>query len=558
MPVIAGNRAFLELLRQEGVEIIFGNPGTTELVLMDALAVETAPRYVLGLHESAALGMADGYAQASGKLAAVNLHVAPGLGNAMGALYNAHKAGAPILVTAGQQDQSFAVTEPLLWAELPAMARPFVKWAAEVTRLADLPRMVHRAAKVALTPPTGPVFLSIPGNVLAASEDIDLGRPTRIATRNRADLAAIQAAASIIAAAERPVIIAGDAVAQCRAFEEITVLAELIGAPVFAESVASTASFPSSHPHFRGTITRTPAATRAALEPYDLLLSVGGDLFTFSLPSDVEAVPPGLRIVHVDNDPWELGKNYPAEAALQGDPKAVLPDLTEAVGEALSAGAAKEARKRGTAIREAIAGEVAALKAKAADEALLTPIRPLALMHAIAEALPEHAVVIEEALSSVAGLRQFLKSNDAQSFYGMRGGGIGWGLPAAVGAKLALPGRPVVAVSGDGSALFGIHALWTAAHERAAVTFVILNNGSYRILKQRTNALRGHSAQTGRFVAMDLDDPAIDFVGLARSLGVAAGRAATLDQLRDLLAAGIASQGPSLIDVTMDRAFRPV
>ena len=218
---MSGKRAFLELLRQEGVEVIFGNPGTTELPLMDALAVESTPRYVLALQEGAVMAMAGGYAQASGKLTAVNIHVAPGLGNAMGMLYDAHKAGAPILVTAGQHDQSFAVTEPILWAELPEIARPFVKWAVEVRRLADLPRLLHRAAKTALAPPTGPVFLSIPGDILNAEAEIDLGRPTRIATRLRGDAAAIAAAASLLAAAERPVILAGDAVARSGALAEL-------------------------------------------------------------------------------------------------------------------------------------------------------------------------------------------------------------------------------------------------------------------------------------------------------------------------------------------------
>src|SRR5450432_2274369 len=177
MAFMSGKRAFLELLKQEGIEILFGNPGTTELPLMDALAVETGLRYVLGLQEATVLGMADGYAQATGKLAFANLHVTPGLGNAMGMLYDAQKAGSPILVTAGQHDQSFNATEPILWADLPTIARPMVKWAAEVHRLADLPLLVHRAAKTALAPPTGPVFLSLPGDILNDDADIDLLAP---------------------------------------------------------------------------------------------------------------------------------------------------------------------------------------------------------------------------------------------------------------------------------------------------------------------------------------------------------------------------------------------
>src|SRR6516165_3287514 len=297
---MTGKRAFLELLKQEGVEILFGNPGTTELPLMDALATENELRYVLALQEAAVVAMADGYAQASGKLTGVNLHVAPGLGNGMGMLYDAQKACAPILVTAGQHDHGFNVTEPILWADLPTLARPLVKWSTEVHRLADLPRIVHRAAKTALAPPTGPVFLSLPADILNAEADIELSAPTRIAPRLRGDREAVEAAAALLAQAERPLLIAGDAVAQSRAHAELIELAELIGAPVYAEFVPNTASFPASHPLFRGTLTRLAPSVRAVLEQYDLLFSVGGDLLMLSLPSSVEPIPENLPIIHLD------------------------------------------------------------------------------------------------------------------------------------------------------------------------------------------------------------------------------------------------------------------
>ena len=263
MPVMSGKHAFLELLKQEGVEIVFGNPGTTELPLMDAFATENEIRYVLGLQEAAVMAMADGYAQASGKLTVCNFHTTPGLGNAMGMLYDAQKAGAPILVTAGQHEQIFNVTEPILMADLPPIARPLVKWSTEVHRLADLPRIVHRAAKTALAPPTGPVFLSLPGDILRADADLDLMAPTRIAPHIRGDRAAVEAAAAILAQAERPIIMAGDIVAQSRAHAELIELAELLGAPVYLEFIPNTASFPSSHPLFRGQMTRTAPAVRA-------------------------------------------------------------------------------------------------------------------------------------------------------------------------------------------------------------------------------------------------------------------------------------------------------
>src|SRR5712692_6228519 len=255
MPFTSGKQALLALLKQEGVEYLFGNPGTTELPLMDGLVEVDGLSYVLALQEAAVVAMADGYAQASGKLGVVNVHVAPGLGNALGMLYDAQKAGTPLLVTAGQHDQSFNVTEPILWADLPPIARPLVKWSAEVRRLEDLPRVVHRAAKTALAPPTGPVFLSLPADVLNAEGEIGLGAPSRVASRLRGDRAAIEAAAELIAATERPVLIAGDAVAQSAAHAELVALAELLGAPVWAEGVPNTASFPASHPLFRGAMT---------------------------------------------------------------------------------------------------------------------------------------------------------------------------------------------------------------------------------------------------------------------------------------------------------------
>src|SRR6202045_3216672 len=348
---MSGKRAFLDLLKQEGVEVMFGNPGTTEL---------------------------------------------------------------------------------------PSIARPLVKWAAEVHRLEDLPRLVHRAVKTALAPPTGPVFLSLPGDILRADADIDLLAPTRIAPRLRGDRDAVEAAAKILASAESPLIMAGDAVAQSRAHAELVELAELLGAPVYTEFVPNTASFPSSHPLFRGSMVRLAPGVRKVLDGYDVLFSGGGDLFTLSLPSDVDPMPPDITLIHLDIDPWELGKNYPPTTAILGDPKATLPEITAAVRERLTSGARGAARERFAAATKAIAAERDALKAKARALAEQTPIAPLALLHAIAEMLPKDSVVIEEALSSAPGIRQLIRSDDAQSYFGLRGGGIGWGLPAALGGEVGL------------------------------------------------------------------------------------------------------------------------
>jgi benzoylformate decarboxylase len=558
MAFMSGKRALLTLLRQEGVECLFGNPGTTELPLMDGLVEEPGIRYVLGLQEAAVVAMADGYAQASGRLGVVNVHVAPGLGNALGMLYDAQKAGAPLLITAGQHDQTFNATEPILWADLPPIARPFVKWASEIRRLADLPRLLHRAAKTALAPPTGPVFLSLPADVLQAEGEVDLMTPTRVAPRIRADRSAVEAAAEALARAERPLIIAGDAVAHADAHRELVAVAECLGAPVYLEGVASTASFPASHPLYRGAFVRLAPAIRRVLSDADLLFSVGGDLFTLSLPADVEPVPDDLTIVHLDTDPWELGKNYPARVALLGDPKATLPDILAALRARLDPAAQGRARQRLRACEAEKARQVEELAERARAEAARVPITPLALMHAVASALPPEAVVVDETISSGGGLRLLLRSEDAKSFFGLRGGGIGWGLPASIGVQLALPDRPVVALVGDGSAMYTCQALWTAARYRVGVTAVILNNASYRILKQRVHALKGLAAQADRYIGMDLEDPRVDYVALATSMGVRAERVTKVGEVEPALARALRDSGPTLLDVELDRAFKPV
>jgi benzoylformate decarboxylase len=558
MPFMSGKVALLELLKQEGVRVMFGNPGTTELPLMDALAAETELRYVLALQEAPAMGMADGYAQASGGLVMVNLHAAPGLGNAMGMLYDAQQAGSPIIVTAGQHEQRFNFTEPLLWADLPVIARPFVKWSEEVRQVADLPRAIHRAAKTALAPPTGPVFLSLPGDILQASEDLDLGAPTRVAAGLRGDARAVAAAADALARAENPVIMAGDCVPQSDALAELVALAEALGAPVYDETMASRAMFPSSHLLYRGSLPRLPETLRSMLSQHDLLLSVGADLFTLSLPGDVEALPEGMKVVHLDTDPWELGKNYPERVAILGDPKATLPELTAALRGAYTEDEGRKAGKRLEHVKGEGAASLHHLHALAEASAARHPIHPLSLMQAVGRVLPANAVVIDESVSSGAGLRRFLKSDDARSFFGLRGGGIGWGLPAAIGAKLALPERPVVALIGDGSALYTIQGLWTAAREKLNVVFVIVNNSSYRILKQRTNAMKGLAAQMDTYVGMDLDNPRIDFVSVARGFGLTAHRTDKLAEAQEMIVAGLHADGPTLIDVKVDRSWKPV
>ena len=297
MPFLSGKQAFLQILKDEGVDTMFGNPGTTELPLMDGLVREPSIRYILALQEAVAISMADGYAQASGKLGVVNVHTSPGLGNAMGMLYDAYEAGTPLLVTAGQHDQAMNLTEPILWSDLPPVARPYVKWSHEITRLEDLPRAVRRAVKTAMAHPTGPVFISLPVDVLNAERELDLLQSTRVAPRIRGDRAAIEAAADLLVKATRPILISGDAVAHGDALAEMVQLAEVLGAPVYTECVPSTCSFPFTHPLYHGPFPRLGQPIRQLLMQHDLLFSVGG---VFSIYEGIEK----LQHPHPLDVPW--------------------------------------------------------------------------------------------------------------------------------------------------------------------------------------------------------------------------------------------------------------
>jgi benzoylformate decarboxylase len=552
MTAITGRSAFLQLLVDEGVTHLFGNPGTTELPIMEVVPQFPQLKFVLGLQEAVVVAMADGYARAAGRLTAANVHVAPGLGNAMGALYNAKFSGSPIILTAGQQEQGHGLREPLLYAPLVPVAQPFVKWAVEVTRVEDLPLVVRRAAKLALTPPTGPVFISLPGDILEQQAELDLGRPTRVDARMRPRDEALERVAGALAAAREPVIVAGQELATHGAFAEAAELAELLGAAVYQQSVPYAAQFPTAHPAYMGALTRNQKLVRATLEPHDLMLCLGADLLRMSVYSPIDPLPPHMTVVHVSERDWELGKNNATEFALQANVKETLRALLPILKKKVSSEARAQAAARLAALAPrnwAAQRDQARLAAfEAAEE---KPIDPRFLMLRIAESLPEDAVVVEEALTSAYALPQFLELRDPHCFYGLASGGLGFGMAGAVGVSLALPGRPLAAVIGDGSAMYGIQALWSAAHLKLPITYVITNNRSYRILKERLISMRG----TDRFVGMDLRDPEIDFTGLAQSMGVAARRIVEPQDFAPALREAMASGAPRLIEVMVADGF---
>ena len=279
---------------------------------------------MMGMQESLVVYMAEGYSRASGKLSACNVHVAPGLGNAMGAIYAAKFANTPIIITAGQQELGHGLTEPLLYDSLVPIAEPMVKWAVEVTRFQDLPRIVRRAAKIAMTPPMGPVFISLPGDVLNEEGALELGSQTRVDTKVRPADSTLDRLADRILSAKNPVVVAGHELATDDALNEAADFASIVGCPVYQQTVQYGAHFLSEHPAFMGALTRDQQQVRDILSPYDLLIVLGADVLRMSVWAPVEPLPEGMPIVQIGQRDWEMGKNFPTEMAVRADIKETL------------------------------------------------------------------------------------------------------------------------------------------------------------------------------------------------------------------------------------------
>ncbi|MBT6274782.1 MAG: thiamine pyrophosphate-binding protein [Chromatiales bacterium] len=546
---MSGRSAFLALLRDEGVTTLFGNPGTTELPIMHALTEQEEIGYVMGLQESVVVAMADGYARASGKLAACNVHVAPGLGNAIGALYTAYVSGSPVLITAGQQEQGHGLTEPLLYAPLVPIAAPVVKWAVEVNRIEDLPRIVHRAAKVALTEPTGPVFISLPGDILNTEAALELSNATRVDTATRPSAEALQSLATRILAAKSPVIVAGQEIVTSDALEEAAAFADALGAPVYQQTVNTGSHFPSEHPAYMGSLNRNQEYVRELMAKHDLMVCVGSDVLRMSVWSETDPLPETTSVVQIGVRDWEMGKNYAAEIAVRADVKPTLVDLTEAL--VAQGGDAQRARaeKALTAMAKdnwSVARDRAREKAKA--NAGKSPMTPDWLMMTLVDNLPEKAIIVDEGITTSNPLLSFYPFRHRYDYFGNVSGGIGWGIAAAVGVQLAQPDSRVVAVIGDGSSMYSIQALWSAAKHKLPMTFVIANNGGYRIIKQRLKSFHGNE----HFIGMDFQEPAIDTCKLAEGFGMRALRATTGDEFVAAMQDANTSEGPVLIEALVE------
>ena len=552
MPRMTGKRAMIEQLMADGVRRVFGNPGTTEQGFMDALRDYPQMEFMLALHEGVAVCMADAYARVTRGPAFVEVHIAPGLGNSLGMLHNAAVGKTPLVVYAGQSPGATLLQEPHLSGPLVDMARPVCKWAAQIHHAHDVPRALRRAFKVAMEPPQGPVFLSLPMDTLDEEADVDIEPTTHTRWRGRVDPAGMAEVAARLLGAERPMLMVGDGIALADAQPEVVALAETVGLPVF-ECYASEFTMPASHPLNQGALNFvTPGPLRATLEGCDLLLVVGAPMFQLIFPEVQSPVPASTKIVQIDINHWEIGKNVNPDLAFLADPKAALAELVDQVRRKRTPQQARVATARAEKIGERTKAARARYWEQAKKSWDATPISAPRLMHEIRHALPDDALVFAEAITNSAHLTQALMPDEPGRLVRVRGGGIGPGLPGSLGAQLARPDRKVVGICSDGAAMYSISALWTAAHHRIPVTYVMLNNAAYRILKLNMVEYLGKAARGRGFTAMDLTDPELRFDRMAESMGVPGFRVDKPDDLAPILKKALDLGGPSLVDVVME------
>lgn len=509
-----------EILRSHGMTVMFGNPGSNELPFLAGMPKDF--RYILGLHEGAVVGMADGYAQAVGGPAFVNLHAASGTGNAMGALTNAHYGHSPLVVLAGQQVRDTVGQEVMLSnVDAAALPRPLVKHSHEPLSARDVPRAVTQAILEATTHPQGPVYLSVPYDDWAhpASED-DASLPSRrIRVGGGPTAGDIEELAARLDAAADPVLVLGQDVDIARAQTDAVALAERLGAPVWVAPSAPRCPFPTTHAHYRGLLPTGKEALRRRLEGHDLIIVIGAPVFRYHRYEEGRYLPDDAQVLHVTQDPHEASR-APVGDSLVAPVGPVLAALAQAVtdrGRRLDAMPTPAVRR----VPGALTGEE--------------------ILEVLNENVTDRTTYVNETTTLDGIFLERVHMDRPDMYHFPASGGLGFGLPAAVGVALARPDDVVVATVGDGSANYGLSALWTAAQQQTRTVFVIVNNGTY-------GALRGFATVLDALDAPGLDVPGIDFVALATGYGVPASSVSTPEDFRSAYRAALGAEGPVLID----------
>jgi benzoylformate decarboxylase len=501
---------------------VFGNPGSTELRFLRDWPADF--RYVMGLHEGPVVAMADAFAQLRGNAALVNLHSAGGVGNAMGAIFTAYRNYAPLVIVAGQQTRAMLPTDPFLYAEDATLVpRPYVKWAVEPALAADVPAAIQRVYTIAMQRPFGPTFVSVP------EDDWDrdgVERPVRrVVDEPVPDAAVLDELVAALNGSRAPALVVGSGVDRDGAAADAQRIAESLDAPVWASALASRCSFPEDHRLFAGALPRVRGGVAEALAGHDVVLVLGAPVFNYHIHQEGPYVAAGTTVFQITDDPRLISSAVTGtgiRAALAPTLRALAPRL---------------------AVRQST--RLARPPAQVASSSSITIEM---LLEEIARRLGPDTIVVEEAPSTHTFLHDLLPLQPGR-FLTAASGSLGYGLPAAIGAALALPAQRIVAIIGDGSFHYAVSGLWTASRLALPITYVIVNNEGY-------GAMRSFAELFGSGPMPDFSIRGVDFTSLARGYGVPARRVESPADLAPALVESFGSIGPSLVDVAVDAGAR--
>jgi benzoylformate decarboxylase len=550
-------QAYLQVAAAHGVEYVFGLPGTSGQEFIGTIADQEKIRFVLALHETCVVSMADGHARVTGRPALAQVSTLPGSANAVGALYDAYRDRSPVVVTSTNVDTRIAGRDSHTESkDLVEMTKQFTKWSAEVHRSDRIAEYLNRAFKVASTPPTGPVYLALPSNLLGESVSIQnpMADRSRIVPRIGADPEALQDAARLIAGAKRPLIVAGSGVAKTGAIEELVKFAEMVAAPVVMEPRYSFLSFPTNHPQSFQIPERQPSFNLPVWGEPDVVLAIGCRLIREYRYLPEPVMKPETRCIHIEEDPWEIGKVFPVDVGIIADAKSALRSLLEIY--AAFAASAKGRDERLECIREAQEQVKSELESRVKQGWDATPINAARLARTMDRLLENDTLIVNESPTSKDILLANFQFGKGRSYFSNSSGGfLGWGIGAAIGAQLGSPHRRVVACLGDGSTMFGIQGLWTLAKYRVPLLVIVFNNRAYMAVK---NQFRG-SAERVRIAAemgAEIVGPDINFARLADTFGIFGQRVESPEAIEPALRRAMEQNGPALVDVLIAQNTR--
>ena len=553
------SQAYLEVAAAHGVDYVFGLPGTSGQEFIGTIADQEKVRFILALHETCVVSMADGYARVTGRPSLAQLSTLPGTANSVGALYDAYRDRSPVVLTSTNVDTRIVGRDSHTEGkDLVELTKQFTKWSCEVHRADRIPEILNRAFKVASTPPTGPVYLSLPSNLLGESISVqnpDVER-SRIVSRMAADPDALKDAARLLAEAERPLIVAGSGVAKAGAIEELVKLAELVAAPVVMEPRYSFLSFPTTHPYSFQIAERQPTFNLPVWGEPDLIFAIGCRLIREYRYIPEPVIKPQTRCVHIEEDPWEIGKVFPVDLGIVADPKSALRSLLEMfpMFSEQSNGSCKTERIE--CLQKAKAQTNAEMESRIKAGWDATPINAARLMRTMDKLIDQDALIVNESPTSKDILMSNFQFTPARSYFSNSSAGhLGWGLGAAIGAALASPKRRVVACLGDGSAMFGIQGLWTLAKYRVPLLVIVFNNRAYMAVK---NQFRGPEERIRIAAEMgaELVGPEINFSRLAETFGIFGQRVEQPEAIESALKRALEQSGPAVLDVVINQNTR--